>query len=52
MHKILFRGKRFNSVSYVTYEQARSRVRKFIRLKFAVSGNPNITEFGFSIKSI
>lgn len=61
MYKILRDGKRFNTKSFETYEEARSYIRKWIRKNmkewnnlFSLKGksNPAISDDGFSIWKI
>ncbi len=51
MYKIIRYGKRFNTKNFQTYEEARTYVRRWIRRKEQVSGNPALADYNFSIQS-
>lgn len=60
MFKIIRNGRRFNKMSFDSYEKARSYVRKWLRKNMQMSikdlktrySNPAITAFGFKITTI
>lgn len=52
MYKIIKAGKRFNSKTFLTYEEARCYVRRWIRKNMGASGNPPIQNYEFSVQPI
>lgn len=63
MYKIIFKGKRYNSKTFLTYDQARNYIRKLLRKKkFSLLVPPHvrslkwrtpaISDFGFSVKKV